>query len=64
MKMRKPILLLIGDYLAEPMFIELATDGTIWVGATGIYNLHGQRVTKPAKGLYIVNGKKRIYSNK
>lgn len=99
-----------GDYLADPMFIELATDGTIWVGAnllennnlwciwdnfrllyygssvslddvklllqidavelsgnppaTGIYNLHGQRVTKPAKGLYIVNGKKRIYSNK
>ena len=25
------------------------------------YNLHGQRVTNPAKGLYIVNGKKVIF---
>ncbi|MCR4918522.1 MAG: hypothetical protein K5928_01725, partial [Prevotella sp.] len=26
----------------------------------GIYNLNGQRVSKPAKGLYIINGKKVI----
>jgi hypothetical protein len=25
-----------------------------------IYNLAGQRVDKPAKGLYIVNGKKKL----
>ena len=28
--------------------------------ATGIYNLNGQRVAQPTKGLYIVNGKKVI----
>ena len=28
----------------------------------GIYNLCGQRVTKPSKGIYIVNGKKYVYS--
>ena len=27
---------------------------------TGIYNLNGQRVSKPTKGLYIVNGKKVV----
>ena len=26
----------------------------------GVYNLNGQRVAKPTKGLYIVNGKKVI----
>ena len=27
---------------------------------SGYYNLNGQRVTQPGKGLYIVNGKKLI----
>ena len=26
-----------------------------------IYNLQGQRVTRPEKGIYIVNGKKKVY---
>ena len=30
-------------------------------GAEACYNLQGQRVTKPAKGLYIVNGKKVMF---
>jgi hypothetical protein len=28
--------------------------------AEGIYNMNGQRVAAPAKGLYIVNGKKVV----
>lgn len=43
-------------------------DGTTAIGAvtttaqqtSGIYNLKGQRVTTPGKGLYIINGKKVI----
>jgi hypothetical protein len=27
---------------------------------SGIYNLMGQKVKKPTKGLYIINGKKTI----
>jgi translation elongation factor P/translation initiation factor 5A len=30
------------------------------VMVNGYYNLNGQRVTKPSKGLYIVNGKKAV----
>jgi hypothetical protein len=37
---------------------EIAPQGE--TGSLDCYNLSGQRVTKPAKGLYIVNGKKVI----
>jgi hypothetical protein len=30
------------------------------IATSPVYNLNGQRVEKPAKGLYIVNGKKVI----
>jgi hypothetical protein len=34
---------------------------TVSPSASGaVYNLNGQRVTNPAKGLYIVNGKKTV----
>ena len=37
------------------------TDGTLETTAEGtVYNLSGQRVNKPAKGLYVINGKKMI----
>ena len=37
----------------------IAADGTV-VEDGSVYNLSGQRVAKPAKGLYIVNGKKQL----
>ena len=37
----------------NPIYNKVATNGTI-------YNLQGQRITKPQKGLYIQNGKKLI----
>ena len=37
----------------KPIYNKVATNGTI-------YNLQGQRITKPQKGLYIQNGKKLI----
>lgn len=62
-------------YLAVPNSAEAAARGFLWIDndVTGIdsvhssqsivysyYNLNGQRVTQPTKGLYIVNGKKVI----
>ena len=53
---------------SAPSFYSLSGEAT-GIGATlmnsekvnsGIYNLNGQRVTAPAKGLYIVNGKKVV----
>jgi hypothetical protein len=51
-----------GRYLS---FIgdDLTGIGNIEVELTGnevIYNLNGQRVEKPGKGLYIINGKKKV----
>lgn len=39
----------------------IKADGTMETTAEGtVYNLSGQRVNKPAKGLYVINGKKVI----
>ncbi|MBP3773722.1 MAG: hypothetical protein ILA34_00025 [Bacteroidaceae bacterium] len=50
---------------ASKTFIELVPDGIhgIQAGASGtsgsdVYNLQGQKVSKPTRGIYIVNGKK------
>ena len=39
---------------------DVTSAGSAQAQDYGIYNLSGQRVDKPAKGLYIVNGKKII----
>ena len=36
----------------------VAGESTATGVANGIFNLSGQRVSKPTKGLYIINGKK------
>jgi hypothetical protein len=38
--------------------IEAFEAGNKTMGDGMIYNLNGQRVMKPSKGIYIVNGKK------
>ena len=44
-------------------FVPQGTDGIVMTtmpqhrGSEAVYNLNGQRVTRPTKGLYIVNGK-------
>ena len=38
--------------------IQPAAVGEGQQGCKGVYNLHGQKVDKPVKGLYIVNGRK------
>ncbi|MBQ2181467.1 MAG: hypothetical protein II400_04395, partial [Bacteroidaceae bacterium] len=38
--------------------IEAFEAGNKTMGDGKIYNLNGQRVMKPSKGIYIVNGKK------
>ncbi len=40
--------------------IHNGTDGNIHNGNRTVYNLNGQRVENPGKGLYIVNGKKMV----
>lgn len=40
--------------------IEEVENGKLKVESSEVYNLNGQRVTQPRKGLYIVNGKKLI----
>ncbi|MBP5392572.1 MAG: M60 family metallopeptidase [Bacteroidaceae bacterium] len=44
----------------DPNGINEITDGqqTVNKGQQSIYNLSGQKVSKPSKGLYIINGKK------
>ena len=52
------------DPLSAPEFLpfEGNTTGIESVGSKGeFFNLAGQRVAQPAKGLYIVNGKKVIF---
>lgn len=39
---------------------ELSDEARETLGATGVYNLQGQRVAAPARGIYIINGKKTI----
>ena len=51
--------------MSASVFIEGSTGvievrGKAEAGRNDIYNLNGQRVTQPGKGLYIVNGKKLI----
>ena len=49
-------------YIVEMDFTDIdniETDGT--VGSDAIYNLNGQRVENPTKGIYIVNGKKVVF---
>lgn len=47
-------------------FVPQGTDGIVMTtmpqhrGSEAVYNLNGQRVTRPTKGLYIVNGKKVV----
>ena len=42
---------------SEPTGIEAIEHSSLTIGQT-VYNLNGQRVSSPQKGLYIVNGKK------
>ena len=42
------------------LLMAYGTLGNERIAADGIYNLNGQRVAAPQKGLYIVNGKKYI----
>jgi hypothetical protein len=39
---------------------ESGTQATAGGKLSGIYNLMGQKVKNPTKGLYIINGKKTI----
>ncbi len=48
----------ITDYENHSSHIQSISD--VPVAATAIYNLSGMRVTHPQKGLYIVDGKKRL----
>lgn len=48
----------IDDDEVTTKICAISTDGELSVGA--VYNLRGQRVQNPMKGLYIVNGKKVI----
>ena len=40
--------------------IKSVDSGQVTVDSSEVYNLNGQRVAQPTKGLYIVNGKKVI----
>lgn len=39
---------------------HISTDGQMNLEEGAVYNLAGQRVSQPKKGMYIVNGKKII----
>ena len=60
-----------NNYSSARIMLSFSGEETTGVGAPKsdngekkrdnvIYNLNGQRVSKPAKGLYIINGKKRV----
>jgi len=46
---------------SEATGIATIKNGTISIETGTIYNLNGQRVTAPTKGIYIVNGKKVLF---
>ena len=46
--------------IGETTGIMSVDNGQLTVDSSEVYNLNGQRVAQPTKGLYIVNGKKVI----
>ena len=51
---------LVLDFGGETTGIMSVDNGQLTVDSSEVYNLNGQRVAQPTKGLYIVNGKKVI----